>query len=71
MTAKNLDDQFGRPPVNSIESLYWVMGYMVASRGDKMEDWFNDTSKNSTIYFQRGYRARRDEMKNEKISEKK
>ena len=59
--AKQLDDKLGRPPVKSIESLYWVMGYIAASNGERLEDCPFSTSKNSYVYWQRGYRARIDE----------
>ena len=64
---KSLDDQFGRPPVKdvtrseggtTIEAMYWLLGYISASKQEKSEDCPFKTGLKSYEYWQRGYKAK-------------
>lgn len=64
--SKNLDDEFGRPPVKDPDGLYktgdhalcWVMGYLAASSGEKPDSCPFNPSRDHYTYWHAGYRAK-------------
>lgn len=61
--ANNLEDQFGRPKIGTIESLYWIMGYFAAGYKESSDSCPFKSTMNSYEYWQKGHKARTVEKK--------